>query len=72
MRFYPMPFSEASFLYLFGTANLAVAKPEERLRSRSNWFPATVICYESQSGIKLRRQALPGQLSPYMPFPALA
>jgi hypothetical protein len=28
--FYPMPFNEASFVYLFGTANLAVAKPEER------------------------------------------
>jgi hypothetical protein len=27
--FYPMPFSEASFVYLFGTANLAVAKPSE-------------------------------------------
>jgi hypothetical protein len=28
--FYPMPFDKASFVYLFGTANLAVAKPQER------------------------------------------
>jgi hypothetical protein len=27
--FYPLPFDEASFLYLFGTANLAVAKPSQ-------------------------------------------
>jgi len=28
--FYPMPSEKASFVYLFGTANLAVAKPQER------------------------------------------
>src|SRR5262249_43187929 len=26
--FYPLPISSASFVYLFGTANLAVAKPQ--------------------------------------------
>jgi hypothetical protein len=28
--FYPMPIEKASFLYLFGTANLAAAKPQDR------------------------------------------
>jgi hypothetical protein len=28
--FYPMPFSQTAFLYLFGTANLAVARPDDR------------------------------------------
>jgi hypothetical protein len=27
--FYPLPFEKASYIYLFGTANLAVAKPKE-------------------------------------------
>ena len=28
--FYPMPFREASFIYFFGTANLAIKKPEDK------------------------------------------